>query len=70
METAFVPLEEVGDKIKDIEGLTPAQISKMQWAIMSPWMLCNRCTEVNSLSLSSLSLSPLSLPSVRYKNDL
>ncbi len=39
------PLTAELDAAKKIEGLTPAQLSPRQYALMSPWMLAYRATE-------------------------
>lgn len=41
----FQPLTAVFEATKQIEGLTPAQLSPRQYAIMSPWMLAFRANE-------------------------
>lgn len=41
----FQPLTPHFDEAKKIEGLSPAQLSPRQYAIMSPWMLAYRATE-------------------------
>jgi len=45
MEECYVPLEETINKVKEIEGLTPAHLNKMQYTVLSPWMLTNRCAD-------------------------
>lgn len=45
MNTAFQPLTAEFDAAKKIEGLTAAQLSPRQYAIMSPWMLAYRANE-------------------------
>ena len=45
MNSNFVPLTSHFDQAKKIEGLTAAQLSPLQYALMSPWMLAYRATE-------------------------
>lgn len=42
MDECFTPLTEAHEKGNAIEGLSPAQLSPRQYAIMSPWMLASR----------------------------
>ncbi len=42
MDECFTPLTEAHEKGEAIEGLSKAQLSPRQYAIMSPWMLANR----------------------------
>ena len=44
MDEAFGPLSPIFDEAEKIEGLTKAQISQRQVALMSPWMLVHRAT--------------------------
>ncbi len=44
MDECFTPLTEAHEKGEAIEGLSKAQLSPLQYAIMSPWMLANRAT--------------------------
>lgn len=44
MDECFTPLTEAHEKGEAIEGLSRAQLSPRQYAIMSPWMLANRAT--------------------------
>jgi len=45
MNEVYLPLTETTEEAKAIEGLTPAQISPRQYAIMSPWMLVQRAND-------------------------
>lgn len=45
INAAFQPLTREFEAAKKIEGLTPAQLSPRQYAIMSPWMLAFRANE-------------------------
>ena len=45
MDECFTPLTEAHEKGEAIEGLSKAQLSPRQYAIMSPWMLANRANE-------------------------
>ncbi len=45
LNAAFVPLTPVFEDAKKIEGLTPAQLGPLQYALMSPWMLAYRASE-------------------------
>jgi hypothetical protein len=45
INTVHHPLTEPFQATKQIEGLSPAQLSPRQYAIMSPWMLVYRATE-------------------------
>lgn len=45
IDAAFAPLDEAYEQACQIEGLSPAHLSRRQWAVMSPWMLANRATE-------------------------
>lgn len=45
LNAAFQPLTPIFEAAKGIEGLTPAQLSPRQYALMSPWMLAYRATE-------------------------
>lgn len=42
---AFVPLTPHFEAARKIDGLTPANLSPRQYALMSPWMLAFRATE-------------------------
>ena len=44
LAAAYAPLEDSWESATQIDGLTPAHLSRSQWAIMSPWMLANRAT--------------------------
>jgi hypothetical protein len=44
MDECFTPLNEAHEKGEAIEGLSRAQLSPRQYAIMSPWMLAHRAT--------------------------
>lgn len=44
MNEAFQPLTEACVAGRAIEGLSRAELSPRQWAIMSPWMLAHRAT--------------------------
>ncbi|MCB1729262.1 MAG: hypothetical protein KDI21_02180 [Halieaceae bacterium] len=44
MDEAFTPLTPAYEAAAAIEGLSPAQLSPRQHAVMSPWMLANRAT--------------------------
>lgn len=44
MDECFTPLTEAHEKGEAIEGLSRAQLSPRQYAIMSPWMLAHRAT--------------------------
>ena len=44
MDECFSPLTQAHEKGAAIEGLSRAQLSPRQYAIMSPWMLANRAT--------------------------
>jgi hypothetical protein len=44
MDECFTPLTEAHEKGEAIEGLSKAQLSPRQYAIMSPWMLAHRAT--------------------------
>jgi hypothetical protein len=45
MDECFTPLNEAHEKGEAIEGLSRAQLSPRQYAIMSPWMLAHRASE-------------------------
>ena len=45
MNEVFQPLTETCESGRAIEGLSRAELSPRQWAIMSPWMLAHRATE-------------------------
>lgn len=45
MNEVFLPLTEAFETGSAIEGLTPAHLSPLQNAVMSPWMLAKRATE-------------------------
>lgn len=45
VDAAFHPLTPVFESAAAVEGLTAAEISPRQRALMSPWMLVNRATE-------------------------
>jgi hypothetical protein len=44
MDECFTPLTAAHEKGEAIEGLSKAQLSPRQYAIMSPWMLAHRAT--------------------------
>lgn len=44
LDAVYVPLTEAFDAAHDTDGLTPAHLSRRQWAVMSPWMLAHRAT--------------------------
>lgn len=44
LNQVFQPLTPVFEQAKKIEGLTPAQLSPRQYALMSPWMIAYRAT--------------------------
>lgn len=45
LNAAFSPLTPIFEEAKKIEGLTPAQLGPVQYALMSPWMLAYRASE-------------------------
>lgn len=45
MQQAYEPLTECFQQGQNIEGLTPAELSPTQLALMSPWMLASRATD-------------------------
>ena len=45
MKEIYQPITEVFENRANIEGLSPAVLSPIQLAVMSPWMLANRATE-------------------------
>ncbi len=45
MNEVFLPLNEAFETGSAIEGLTPAHLSPLQNAVMSPWMLAKRASE-------------------------
>lgn len=45
MNEVFQPLTQACEAGRAIEGLSRAELSPRQWAIMSPWMLAHRATE-------------------------
>ena len=45
LNAAFQPLTAEFDSARKIEGLTPAQLSPRQYALISPWMLAFRANE-------------------------
>lgn len=45
MNEVFQPLTQICETGRAIEGLSRAELSPRQWAIMSPWMLAHRATE-------------------------
>ncbi len=45
INATFSPLTPIFDAAKKIEGLTPAQLGPVQYALMSPWMLAYRASE-------------------------
>lgn len=45
LNAAFCPLTPIFEEAKRIEGLTPAQLGPVQYALMSPWMLAYRASE-------------------------
>ncbi len=45
MDAVYTPLSPAFEAASEMEGLSPAQLSPRQRAIMSPWMLANRATE-------------------------
>ena len=45
VDAVFGPLSDAYDQGSAIEGLSPAHLSRRQWALMSPWMLANRADE-------------------------
>lgn len=45
MNETLLPLSASFDAARKIEGLTPANLSPRQYALMSPWMLAFRATE-------------------------
>jgi hypothetical protein len=44
IDAVFAPLTEAYEATQATEGLTPAHLSRRQWAVMSPWMLAHRAT--------------------------
>ena len=42
MDHCFVPLSDAHSQAAEIEGLTPAHLSRRQWQLMSAWMLAHR----------------------------
>ena len=45
IDHCFVPLSEAHSQAGEIDGLTPAHLSRRQWQIMSAWMLAHRADE-------------------------
>lgn len=45
MDACFTPLTPTFERGQAMPGLSPAQLSPRQYAIMSPWMLAKRATE-------------------------
>ena len=45
MDHCYVPLNEAHDRVAEIDGLTPAHLSRRQWQLMSAWMLAHRADE-------------------------
>jgi hypothetical protein len=54
MDEVFGPLTDAFERGSAIEGLSKAQLSPRQHAIMSPWMLANRATEEAFSSIDSV----------------
>jgi len=50
IDEVFQPLTGSFDSAKEIKGLTPAQLSPRQYAIMSPWMLAYRAPDEKAFS--------------------
>ena len=42
IDHCFVPLSEAHGQAGEVEGLTPAHLSRRQWQLMSAWMLAHR----------------------------
>jgi hypothetical protein len=51
MDHCYGPLTEVRSRTLALDGLTPADLSPRQWALMSEWMLANRCDEQGFLAV-------------------
>ncbi|MDE0657691.1 MAG: hypothetical protein F4Y99_08045 [Acidimicrobiaceae bacterium] len=45
IDHCFVPLSEAHSQAGEIDGLTPAHLSRRQWQLMSAWMLAHRADE-------------------------
>ena len=45
IDHCFVPLSEAHSRAAEIDGLTPAHLSRRQWQLMSAWMLAHRADE-------------------------
>ena len=45
IDHCFVPLSESHGRAAEIDGLTPAHLSRRQWQLMSAWMLAHRADE-------------------------
>jgi hypothetical protein len=51
MDHCYGPLTEVRSRALTIDGLTPTDLSPRQWALMSEWMMVNRCDEAAFLAV-------------------
>lgn len=45
LREVYKPLTEACEEARAVEGFTKAELSPLQWAIMSPWMMANRADE-------------------------
>lgn len=54
MDACFTPLTPTFDQGQAMPGLTPAQLSPRQYAIMSPWMLAKRATAEAFVAIDEL----------------
>jgi hypothetical protein len=45
VDAVYAPLTSAWERAQTIAGLSPAHLSRRQWALMSPWMLANRADE-------------------------
>lgn len=45
LREVYKPLTEACEEARSVEGFTKAELSPLQWAIMSPWMMANRSDE-------------------------
>jgi len=45
IDHCYAPLDEAHAQAEQIEGLTPAHLSRRQWQLMSAWMLAHRADE-------------------------